>query len=192
MAKHTLFITSPLEPEYVEHIRAVDPARLEVIHQPDLLPPTAMSPTTRWTVHAHAGADQRWREAIAAADILWDCPPPTADGPGDIVHARRLKWVQTTSSGVGHLVRKLGLDKTDVIVTTARGAHSGPLAEFTFMALLMHFRKLHFLEAEQRAHRWVRYCDEEVQGERSSSSAPGTSRAESPRSAARSRCVSSR
>jgi phosphoglycerate dehydrogenase-like enzyme len=32
------------------------------------------------------------------------------------------------------------------------------------MALLMHFRKARFLEAEQKAHRWDRYCDEEVAG----------------------------
>ena len=163
MAKHTLFITSPLEPQYVERIRAVDPARLELVHLPDLLPPTRYvadhkgGPFTRTSEQT-----RRWREAIAGADILWDCPPPAADGPGDIVHAKRLKWVQTTSSGVGQLVKRLGLDKTEIIVTTARGVHSGPLAEFTFMALLMHFRKLRFLEAEQRAHRWVRYCDEEV------------------------------
>jgi phosphoglycerate dehydrogenase-like enzyme len=165
MAQHTLFITSPLEPEYVERIRAVDPARLELIHQPDLLPPTRyVADHKGGTFTRTQEQTARWRAAIASADILWDCPPPAADGLGDIVHARRLKWVQTTSSGVSQLVRKLGLDKTDVIVTTARGVHSGPLAEFTFMALLMHFRKLRFLEAEQRAHRWVRYCDEEVAG----------------------------
>src|SRR5882724_3038591 len=130
MAQHTLFITSPLEPEYVERIRAVGSARLELIHQPDLLPPTRY-------VADHKGGPfmrtpeqtSRWRAAIASADILWDCPPPAADGSGDIIHAKRLKWVQTTSSGVGQLVRRLGLDKTEVIVTTARGVHSGPLAE---------------------------------------------------------------
>lgn len=165
MEKHTLFITSPLEAEHVERIRAVDPARLEVIYEPDLYPPTRYiadhkgGPFTRT-----AEQTSRWRAALGRADILWDCPQPPADGPGDIVYAKRLKWVQTTSSGVGQLIKKLGLDRTDVIVTTARGVHSGPLAEWVFMALLMHFRKARFLEEEQRAHRWVRYCDEEVAG----------------------------
>lgn len=62
------------------------------------------------------------------------------------------------------MVRKTGLEQSDIIITTARGVHSGPLAEWTFMALLMHFRKAGFLDAEQRAHRWERYCDEEVAG----------------------------
>jgi phosphoglycerate dehydrogenase-like enzyme len=165
MTTHTLFITSPLEPEHVARIRAVDPKRLEVVYEPDLYPPTRYvadhkgGPFTRT-----AEQTQRWRAALARADILWDCPQPPADGPGDIVHAKRLKWVQTTSSGVGQLIKKLALDKSDVIVTTARGVHSGPLAEWVLMALLMHFRKARFLEAEQRAHRWERYCDEEVAG----------------------------
>jgi hypothetical protein len=30
----------PLKPEHVERIRAVDPERVEVIYEPDLLPPT--------------------------------------------------------------------------------------------------------------------------------------------------------
>ncbi|SED34575.1 Phosphoglycerate dehydrogenase [Rhizobiales bacterium GAS191] len=165
MTKHIVFITSPLEPEYVERMRKVAPARLEIIYEPDLYPPTRYAcdhkggPFTR-----NAAQTGRWQAALARADILWDCPQPPADGPGDIVHAKRLKWVQTTSSGVGQLIKKLGLDKTDVIVTTARGVHSGPLAEWVVMALLMHFRKARFLEAEQRAHRWLRYCDEEVAG----------------------------
>src|SRR5690242_13934355 len=40
MTRETIFITSPLEPEYVERIRAVDPDRIEVLYDPALLPPT--------------------------------------------------------------------------------------------------------------------------------------------------------
>src|SRR5271155_309980 len=35
----TVFISSPLTAEHVETIRAVDPARVEVIYEPDLHPP---------------------------------------------------------------------------------------------------------------------------------------------------------
>jgi phosphoglycerate dehydrogenase-like enzyme len=166
MAKHCLFITSPLEPEHVERIRKLSPSQLEVIYEADLYPPLRYVADHKGAPSFVRNAEQtaRWRAALGRADILLDCPQPAPDGPGDIVYAKNLKWVQTTSSGVGQLIKKLGLDKTDIIVTTARGVHSGPLAEWVFMALLMHFRKARFLVLEQRAHRWERYCDEEVAG----------------------------
>jgi phosphoglycerate dehydrogenase-like enzyme len=165
MATHTIFISSPLEPEFVERIRAVDPARLEVIYHPDLLPPT------RYVADHKGGAftrtaeqTQRWRDAIGRAEIMWDFPPHGADGASDISFAKRLKWVQTTSTGVGPLVKSLGAHVADVLVTTARGVHAGPLAEFVFMALLAHFRGLRHLDSEQQAHRWIRYCGAEIAG----------------------------
>jgi phosphoglycerate dehydrogenase-like enzyme len=160
-SSHTIFVASPLEAAHVETIRRVDPARVTVIHQPDILPPTRY-------VADHIGAPfqrdaeqaRRWREGLAAADILWDLPRAKAD----IACATRLKWVQTTSTGVGQLVRMLGLQDSDVLITTARGVHAGPLAEFVFMALLAHWRGLRHLDTEQAAHRWTRYCGEEVAG----------------------------
>ena len=166
MPKIPLFITSPLEADLVAKIRAVSPERLDVIYQPDLHPPLRYLCDHKGVSAFTRTAEQtaRWRSALARAEILFDCPIPPADGPGDIVFAKNAKWMQCSSSGVGEMLRKTGLDQSDIIITTARGVHSGPLAEWTFMALLMHFRKARFLEAEQRAHRWERYCDQEVAG----------------------------
>jgi phosphoglycerate dehydrogenase-like enzyme len=58
----------------------------------------------------------------------------------------------------------LGLRDSDVICTTARGLHGKPLAEFVFLAILMHVRGLRHLEAEQRKHRWEVYCTNELPG----------------------------
>ena len=166
MPKIPLFITSPLEEVLVAKIRAVSLKRLDVIYQPDLHPPLRYLCDHKGVSAFTRTAEQtaRWRSALARAEILFDCPIPPADGPGDIVFAKNAKWMQCSSSGVGEMLRKTGLDQSDIIITTARGVHSGPLAEWTFMALLMHFRKARFLEAEQRAHRWDRYCDQEVAG----------------------------
>src|SRR5260370_8373931 len=82
----------------------------------------------------------------------------------DIASAGRLRWVQTTSTGVGQLVRTLGLEKSDILITTARGVHGGPLAEFVIMALLAHWRGLRHLDREQAVHRWTRYCGHEAAG----------------------------
>jgi phosphoglycerate dehydrogenase-like enzyme len=161
MSKLCLFIASPLEPEHVERIRAVDPERLDILCEPDLWPPTRYvadhvgHPFTR-----NPAQERRWREALERADILFDLPRKREDA----ALLRRLKWVQTTSTGVGQSVKNLGLQDSDVLVTTARGVHAGPLAEFVFMALLAHWRGLANLQAEQAQHRWSRYCGEEIAG----------------------------
>jgi phosphoglycerate dehydrogenase-like enzyme len=161
MSKQCIFITSPLEPEYVERIRALDPERLEIICQPDLWPPTRYiadhvgKPFTR-----NEEQERRWREALACADILWDLPRKAEDA----AIAKRVKWVQTTSTGVGQYVKNLGLQNSDILITTARGVHAGPLAEFVFMALLAHWRDLFALQDEQRRHSWTRYCGVEAAG----------------------------
>ncbi len=154
-----VFIASPLEAEHVARIRAVDPA-LHVLYEPELLPPTRYvadhkgAPFTR-----DAKQQRRWQDLLGQAEILWDLPAPE-----DVAHATRLRWIQTTSTGVGQAVAALGLRERDILVTTARGVHARPLAEFVFMALLMHWRGLRHLDTEQRAHRWERYCGEAVAG----------------------------
>jgi phosphoglycerate dehydrogenase-like enzyme len=161
MTKLRIFIASPLEQENVDRIRAVAPDRIDVIFEPDLLPPTryiADHHGARFTRSPEQAT--RWQAALATADILWDLPHH-AD---DLAAAARLKWIQTTSTGVGQSIKSLGLHASDIIITTARGVHAGPLAEFVFMALLAHFRGLRKLDAEQRAHRWIRTCNEEVAG----------------------------
>ena len=66
MQKHTLFITSPLEAEHVARIRAVDPARLEIVYEHDLYPPLRYvadhkgGPFTRT-----AAQTARWRSHLA-------------------------------------------------------------------------------------------------------------------------------
>ncbi len=159
--KSRIFITSPLEPEHVARIRAIDPARVEVVYEPDLLPPIRYiadlvgHPFTRTQAQ-----DERWREALASADVLWDLPRRREDA----ALAQRVRWIQTTSTGVGQSINALGLQSSGVVVTTARGVHAGPLAEFVFMVLLAQWRRLAHMQTEQRLHRWTRQCVEEVAG----------------------------
>ncbi len=160
MQRETILITSPLEPEFVERIRQAEPDRAEVLFEPDLLPKIRYqndhngAPFTR-----DAEQRARWQALLRRATITWDIP--SAD---DLREATRLRWIQATSTGVGQAARRLGLTETDILITTARGAHGRPLAEFVFMALLSHWRGLAHLQAEQKAHRWVRVCTPEVAG----------------------------
>ncbi|MCW3475052.1 D-2-hydroxyacid dehydrogenase [Limobrevibacterium gyesilva] len=159
MRGQTIFISSPLEAEHVARIRAASPA-VTVLHEPALLPPIRYIGDHKGApMQRTADQQRRWRELLAQAEIVWDLPAAE-----DMPFAAKLRWVQTTSTGVGQAVAKLGLDRRDVLITTARGVHAGPLAEFVFMALLAHFRELALLQAEQRAHRWVRACYTEVAG----------------------------
>lgn len=164
--KLSLVISTPLETEHVDRIRAVAPDRVEVVHPVELLPPVRY-------VADHSGppdfrrsaADQdRWEALIASADILWDIPPRRPDGTNPVDDASHLRWIQTTSSGVGPLVLKLNLIERGIQVTTARGLHAGPLTEFIFMALLMHTRNLLQLQKEQAAHHWRYTCGETLEG----------------------------
>lgn len=161
-----VFITSPLEPEHVARIRAAAAGRAEVVYDPDLL----FTPRYQGD---HKGADAsartaeqetRWRAHLGAATILWDFPAgPSASG-GGVTLAPNVRWVQTTSSGVGGLVHALGLDDSDLLVTTARGVHAEALAEFAILAVLAWAKDLPRLIADQRAHRWQRYCCRDVAG----------------------------
>ena len=116
-----IFITSPVEPEHVERIRSVGGNAVTVIYEPDLLPPTRY-------VADHKGVEgfvrtdnqeERWRAHLASAHVLWDFPAVIRDSTGDNL-IPNLRWVQTTSSGVGQLVANLGLQDPGILVTTAR------------------------------------------------------------------------
>ena len=158
---HAVFITSPLESEHVESIRGSAPAGVEVLYEPDLLPQTRY-------VADHKGRDdfvrtesqeRRWREALSRATILWDFPSGTG-----LSLAPNVRWVQTTSSGVGQAVAGMGLAESDVIVTTARGVHADALAEFALLVMLAHAKDLPRLRRDQQAQRWERYCCGELTG----------------------------
>ena len=164
MSQHTVFITSPLEAEHVDSIRSVSPS-LEVLFEPDLLPsPRYVADHKGGSLERTEEQERRWRACLERADILWDFPPLGPDGRSPMLGAPRVKWVQTTSTGVGPLVKLHGLQDSGIIVTTARGVHAGPLAEFVMLGLLAHFRGLRHLEAEQKQHRWTRYCGDEIAG----------------------------
>ena len=159
-ARQTIVIASPLEAVHAEALRALAPDRLEVLHEPALLPPPRYvadhkgAPFTRT-----AAQEQTWRALLARADILWDFPP------AELLDAMpRLRWIQATSTGVGPAAARMRLGERGIAVTTARGVHAGPLAEWVFMALLQHARGLDHLRREQQARRWTRFCGEDLAG----------------------------
>ncbi len=170
-----LFISSPIEQEYVDQIRSVDPARVTVRYEPSLYPPL------RYVADHHGPADfqlapdqmDHWIECLREADFLLDFPFQLPDGTTVTDASPKLKWVQTTSAGVGQQVVNLGLQDSEIIVTTASGVHARPLAEFVFLALLSHVKLLPRLQRDQHSHVWERFCSDELDGKTMAIVGPG-------------------
>jgi len=157
-----VLIASPLEPEHVERIRSVDP-RIEVLHDPDLLPrPRYVSDHAGGNTPRTPEQEARFLEMLRRAEVVFDF---------DRAHMRdlpavapRLRWLQATSAGIGQMVQRVGLDRANIVLTTASGVHARPLADFCLMAMLMFAKDYARMEREKRAKGWERYCGEELTG----------------------------
>jgi len=171
--KLVVMISSPLEAEHAGRIAAAAPDAIELIYRPELMPPTRYpmdhggDPSWRRTPTQQA----EWRALLARAEVLWDFADDPSASPREL--SPNLRWVQTTSAGVGQLVRRLGMHESELIVTTTSGVHGLPLAEFVFAALLYHTKWFAHLQAEQRAHHWARFCTGELAGQTLAIVGPG-------------------
>jgi phosphoglycerate dehydrogenase-like enzyme len=66
-----------------------------------------------------------------------------------------LKWIQLSSTGFDHLPKEYMNDR-GIIVTTSKGAHAEPIAEYAFSTMLYFSRKIdRFLEL-QKNRKWDR------------------------------------
>jgi phosphoglycerate dehydrogenase-like enzyme len=159
----TVMLTSPLEPEHAERIVGAFPDRVEVIFRPDLMPaPRYVADHGDPSWRRNSAQEREWHRLLGQAEVLLDFPQHE---PRPLLElAPRLRWVQTTSAGVGPLVQRLGLQESHLIVTTASGIHAQPLAEFVFAALLFHTKEIGRLQDEQRARQWHRFAGIELAG----------------------------
>lgn len=171
--KVVAMIASPLEPDLAARIGAAYPARVDLIYRPDLMPPSQYPADHGGDPHWQASLPRQaeWLELLRRAEILFDFPVRVDGNPLD--HAPNLRWLQATSAGVGPKVKRVGLQESDVIITTASGVHAQPLAEFVFAALLFHAKRLAHVQAEQRAHHWERFAARELRGQTMAVIAPG-------------------
>jgi len=154
-------ITSPLEDELVDTIRAAD-ERLDVIHDPELLAPARYASDHPLPSLESDGSRERWEQLLDEAEVLFDFGP--LELAPSLGTRPRLRWIQGTSAGVGGLVDRIGLSKSPVVVTTASGVHARPLAEFAVLAILAFAKELPRLVRDQRDHRWQRYATDEAAG----------------------------
>jgi phosphoglycerate dehydrogenase-like enzyme len=158
----TVVIASYFEEEYVRRIREVD-ERLRVLYKEDLVPPP------RWPGD-HAG-QEGWERTpedegeflamLGEAEVLYDFPIGHVE---DLVEvAPKLRWVQGSMAGAGEIAQKAGLGESDIVVTTASGIYSGPLAEFVLMAMLQHAKELDNLRGNKAGKVWRQGAVETLQ-----------------------------
>lgn len=152
-ARVKVLIASPLDADLVARIAAVD-TRLEVIHRPHLIGRARFAGDHTPPIQRSSAEAGEWTELLARAEVLYDIERPVV--PDLAGRAPRLRWVQTTSSGVGEWIRRQRLDDTSIVVTNAAGIHAAPLGEFAAFAMLYFAKDMPRLLAEQRAHRWER------------------------------------
>ena len=103
-----------------------------------------------------------WRRLLGEAEVMLDVDQPSA--PDIVRMAPRLKWVQSSSSGVGDWIRRLGLVETPILVTNAAGMHARPLAEYVVFVMLYFARRWPRMAAEQRARHWQRCAIDTLEG----------------------------
>jgi phosphoglycerate dehydrogenase-like enzyme len=149
----TVLIASYFEEEHLRRIREVD-GRLRVLYREDLVPPP------RWPGD-HAGPegwrrtpeqDEEFLAMLEEAEILYDFPRGHTRDLARV--APRLRWVQASMAGAGEVANNAGLLEADVVVTTASGVYSGPLAEFVLMAMLQHAKNLDRLRRDKAEKAW--------------------------------------
>jgi phosphoglycerate dehydrogenase-like enzyme len=165
-------ITSPLEAEHVERIASAYPDRVELVYRPDLMPALRYigdhgDPAFRRTPEQ----EREWHALLREAEVLFDFPQHERFPLLEL--APKLRWVQTSSAGVGPLVHRLGLQDSHLIVTTASGIHAQPLAEFVFAALLFHSKKIGQLQRDQKIKAWNRFSGNELAGQTMAIIGPG-------------------
>ena len=170
-----VLVASPFEEALVEQAQAVAGDRAEIVHRPDLLPPMRYAADhdgeQGWARTPERQAE--WDALLASADALLGLPREAETAGSLEAVCPRVRWVQGTSAGMGQTVRRLGMDGTDVIVTTASGVHAGPLAEFVFAVLLGRAKRLDDLATWQAERRWQRFTGDELAGKTLAIVGPG-------------------
>ncbi len=148
-----IVVASYFEEENIERVREVD-GDFEVSYRKDLVPPP------RWEGDVVGEADWRRTDAqneeflglLAEAEILLDFPrglskPLTEAAP-------KLRWIQGGMAGAGPVARNFGILETDIVVTTASGVFSNPLAEFVLAGMLSHAKDFERLRKRKESKKW--------------------------------------
>ena len=156
-----VLIASYLEPEHIDRIRKAVP-QVEVVYRPDLIGAPLFQAHHTAVIERSAEQEAEWRALLAQADILFDFDHTHREDLPQLAH--KLKWIQTTSAGIGQFVKTYGYDRQGWIFTTASGVHARPLAEFCLMAMLTFVKNFRLMDEQKRGRHWQRFHNTELRG----------------------------
>lgn len=158
-----LLICSPLEPDLVERIRVASD-RVRVHYHPELLPtPRYEADHIGIPPRLDAAGEARWASLLERAEILFDFDYHRMDAFAE--RARKVRWIQASSAGVGRYLRHHKLDQAGgPCITTAAGVHARPLAEFVLWAMLGLSKNYLLARRQQRERVWSRFHNDDLEG----------------------------
>ncbi len=157
----TILVTSYLEPELVERIRTAWDG--DVLFDPSLVPvPRYVADHGGQKPELDPAAEAQWRERLGRAEICFDFDWWQPERL--LENCPKLRWLQASSAGIGGFVQRHGLDRGEVVFTTAAGTHAVPLTEFALTGALYLIKGVPELLARQRRHHWERYTSQQLEG----------------------------
>ncbi|CAN5824423.1 D-2-hydroxyacid dehydrogenase [soil metagenome] len=157
-----ILFCSYLEPDLVERIRQVSP-EVGVQYHPDLIPrPRYEADHVGHPLQRSAVQTKMWLELMARAEILFDFDHTDIENMK--THAKKVRWIQASSAGIGQFVKRHELDCMPVTFTTAAGVHARPLAEFVLWGMLTFVKNYPLARAQQRQHHWQRFHNDDLEG----------------------------
>ncbi len=157
-----VLISSYLEPELVEKIRAVDP-RISVLYHPELLPaPRYKADHVGHKLERSLEDQARWESLLMRAEVLFDFDYTGAAHLPE--RAPKVRWVQASSAGIGQFVKRQNYARMNAVFTTSSGVHARPLAEFVIMSMLEVVKKRDLAREQQKDRVWARFSTDELSG----------------------------
>ncbi len=160
--KLNLLVASFIEKNHVDLIKAKFPD-IEIIYRIDLIDkPRYKSDHIGYPRLKNSYKQKEWLSLVEKADIIFGFDKNL--DPNLDLYAKRVKWIQATSSGIGEYLRenRYLVKMPNTKFTTAKMVHAKPLAEFCIMVILMWAKNYFRTEQHKSSKNWQRFSTDDI------------------------------
>jgi len=157
-----VFVVALFPEDCIEKMKNADP-RANIIYDSALMPEPRykadrVGKPTEWTGEMEA----KWCEYAAQADVILGFDRRHLDRYTEL--APNLKWLQGTSTALGPVTRRMGWVDKGIVVTSASGIHSVPIAEYQLMAMLAFTKDIFHMFKLKGQRKYERYNTGQLRG----------------------------